>query len=50
MELSPMGLLFLLVLVISGAAVVLFLIYRHGRKVGNQTGYIRGYKEGQQGK
>jgi hypothetical protein len=22
--------------------------YRHGRKVGDQQGYIRGYKEGQQ--
>jgi len=25
-----------------------WLSYRHGRKVGDQEGYIRGYKEGQQ--
>ena len=25
-----------------------FLLYRHGKKVGDQQGYIRGYKEGQQ--
>lgn len=25
-----------------------WLAYRHGKKVGDQTGYIRGYKEGQQ--
>jgi hypothetical protein len=25
-----------------------WLAYRHGRKVGDQQGYIRGYKEGQQ--
>ena len=25
-----------------------YLGYRHGRKVGDQEGYIRGYKEGQQ--
>jgi hypothetical protein len=24
------------------------LLYLHGKKVGNQQGYIRGYKEGQQ--
>jgi hypothetical protein len=25
-----------------------WLAYRHGKKVGDQQGYIRGYKEGQQ--
>jgi hypothetical protein len=25
-----------------------WLAYLHGKKVGDQTGYIRGYKEGQQ--
>jgi hypothetical protein len=25
-----------------------WLTYRHGKKVGDQAGYIRGYKEGQQ--
>lgn len=25
-----------------------WLAYRHGKKVGDQAGYIRGYKEGQQ--
>lgn len=25
-----------------------YLLYRHGKKVGDQQGYIRGYKEGQQ--
>ena len=27
-----------------------WLAYRHGRKVGDQQGYIRGYKEGQASK
>ena len=27
-----------------------WLAYRHGKKVGDQQGYIRGYKEGQQSK
>jgi hypothetical protein len=25
-----------------------WLAYRHGKRVGDQVGYIRGYKEGQQ--
>jgi len=25
-----------------------WLAYRHGKRVGDQQGYIRGYKEGQQ--
>ena len=28
--------------------LVPWLAYRHGKKVGDQEGYIRGYKEGQQ--
>jgi hypothetical protein len=37
-------------LALIGAIVigVPWLTYRHGRKVGDQQGYIRGYKEGQQ--
>ena len=27
-----------------------WLVYRHGRKVGDQQGYIRGYKDGQASK
>ena len=26
---------------------VLWFTYRHGKRVGDQIGYIRGYKEGQ---
>jgi hypothetical protein len=39
----------LVVLVIFGGIVlgVPWLAYRHGKKVGDQQGYIRGYKEGQ---
>jgi hypothetical protein len=47
---SPMHLLVVLVFL----AVVLFLIpwliYRHGKKVGDQQGYIRGFKEEQASK
>lgn len=50
MELSPAGLLFLLVLFGAVCIGIPWLAYRHGRKVGDQTGYIRGYKEGQQPK
>lgn len=48
MELSPAHLLFLLVLFGTVCVGIPWLAYRHGRKVGDQTGYIRGYKEGQQ--
>ena len=50
MELSPMHLLiilFLLIFVFGLCLVVPLLAYHHGRKVGDQAGYIRGYKEGQ---
>lgn len=50
MELSPMHLLFLLVVFVAIVTTVLWLTYRHGRKVGDQAGYIRGYKDGQQSK
>jgi hypothetical protein len=48
MELSPMHLLIALILVLGICVGVPWLAYRHGRKVGNQDGYIRGYKEGRQ--
>jgi len=39
----------LIVLALLGIVVGIPLFaYRHGRKVGDQEGYIRGYKEGQQ--
>ena len=50
MEMSPLHLLILLVLGIEIVTVMFWLPYRHGRKVGDQAGYIRGYKEGQQNK
>ena len=39
----------LVLLVIVGGVFFLvpYVAYRHGRKVGDQQGYIRGYKEGQ---
>jgi hypothetical protein len=45
---SPFHLL--IVLLLFGVVVlgVPWLTYRHGRKVGDAQGYIRGYKEGQQ--
>lgn len=50
MELSPAGLLFLFALFGAVCIGIPWLAYQHGRKVGDQTGYIRGYKEGQQPK
>jgi len=39
----------LIVLVFFGIVIgIPWLAYRHGKKVGDQEGYIRGYKEGQQ--
>ena len=39
----------LVVLVFFGVWVgIPWLAYMHGKKVGEQAGYIRGYKEGQQ--
>jgi hypothetical protein len=46
--LSPFHLLVFLVVIIVVVIGVPWLTYRHGRKVGDQQGYIRGYKEGQQ--
>jgi len=46
MELSPAHLLFLLVLFGAIFTGIVWFAYRHGRKVGDQTGYIRGDKEG----
>lgn len=50
MEYSPVHLLMVLVLVVSIVVGIPWLAYRHGKKVGDQAGYIRGYKEGQQSK
>ena len=40
----------LIVLLFLGVFVfgILWFVYRHGKKVGDQEGYIRGYKEGQE--
>jgi hypothetical protein len=46
--LSPFHLLVFLALIGALVVGVSSLAYRHGRKVGDQQGYIRGYKEGQQ--
>jgi hypothetical protein len=46
-EISPIHLL-IVAAVLLVYLVVPFLIYRVGKKVGDQGGYIRGYKEGQQ--
>jgi hypothetical protein len=48
-EFSPFH--WLIVLVFFGIVIgIPWLTYRHGRKVGDQQGYIRGYKEGQASK
>jgi hypothetical protein len=46
--LSPFHLLVFLALIVAIVIGVPWLTYRRGRKVGDQQGYIRGYKEGQQ--
>jgi len=45
---SPLHILLLLFLL--GLFLIPWFTYRHGKKVGNQEGYIRGYKEGQASK
>lgn len=49
-EFSPLH--WLIALAFLGAIVIgiPWLLYRHGRKVGDQQGYTRGYKEGQASK
>jgi hypothetical protein len=51
-EFSPfhflIALAFLFVASVFFFIVAPWLAYRHGKKVGDQAGYIRGYKEGQQ--
>jgi Sec-independent protein translocase protein TatA len=48
-EFSPIH--WLIVLVVFGVIIgIPWLAYRHGRRVGDQQGYIRGYKEGQASK
>jgi hypothetical protein len=46
--LSPFNILILLILFLAIVLGVPWLCYRHGKKVGDQVGYMRGYKEGQQ--
>jgi hypothetical protein len=50
-EFSPFHWLIVLAFVFIGsvsfAIVAPWLAYRHGKKVGDQAGYIRGYKEEQ---
>ncbi len=46
-EFSPIHWLVVLAFLTFLIGIPLFA-YRHGRKVGDQQGYIRGYKEGQQ--
>ena len=45
-ELSPLN--WLSALAVLYIFLAPWLAYRHGRKVGDQQGYIRGYQEGQQ--
>jgi hypothetical protein len=47
-EFSPIHWLIFLVLILGILLGIPWLSYRHGKKVGDQAGYIRGYKEGQQ--
>jgi hypothetical protein len=46
---SPMHILIVLFF-LAVFSLIPWLIYRHGKKVGDQQGYIRGYKEGQASK
>jgi ABC-type transport system involved in cytochrome bd biosynthesis fused ATPase/permease subunit len=46
-EFSPIHFLIALLLLLATIIGVPWLAYRHGRKVGDQQGYIRGYKQGQ---
>lgn len=50
MNIAPAQTLVLLLLAVGIIIGVLWFTYRHGRRAGEQAGYIRGYKEGQQGK
>jgi hypothetical protein len=45
---SPIDWLIILAVILGILVGVPWLCYRHGKKVGDQAGYIRGYKEGQQ--
>ncbi len=45
-EFSPIHWLIALAILVA----IPWLLYWHGRKVGDQQGYIRGYKEGQASK
>jgi hypothetical protein len=49
-DISPAHILLSLLVLVGVAVLALVLTYRHGRKVGDQHGYIRGYKDGQQNK
>jgi hypothetical protein len=51
--LSPLHILIILIFLACLGLLVIgipWLAYRHGKKVGDQAGYIRGFKEGQQSK
>ena len=45
---SPLHILILLIIIGVIIIGVPWFAYSHGKKVGDQQGYIRGYKEGQQ--
>jgi hypothetical protein len=47
-EFNPFRWLVALVILFGIALAVPWFVYRHGKKVGDATGYMRGYKEGQQ--
>jgi hypothetical protein len=47
-EFSPFHWLITLAVFFAGILSVPWLAYRHGKKIGDATGYMRGYKEGQQ--
>jgi hypothetical protein len=47
-EFNPFRWLVVLTILFVVALAVPWIVYRHGTKVGDATGYMRGYKEGQQ--
>jgi len=47
-EFSPFHFLIIVLILLFVIVGIPLLAYRHGKKVGDAAGYIRGYKEGQQ--